>query len=58
MVELDGSQHSTVADERKEAYLRQRGYRIKRFWNHELNEYFETVLDDIYREMMGAILRG
>jgi len=53
VIELDGSQHSTLADEKKEAYLRKCGYRIKRYWNHELNEYFDSVLDGIYRGMTG-----
>ena len=54
VIELDGSQHSTAADDKKETYLRKCGYRIKRYWSHELNEYFDTVLEDIYREMMGT----
>jgi adenine-specific DNA-methyltransferase len=48
------NQHNIEVDARREAYLRARGYRIKRYWNHELNQSFDNVLDDIYREMIGT----
>ena len=54
VIELDGSQHSAATDETRTTYLRTRGYRIKRYWNYELNQYFENVLDDIYREMISG----
>jgi very-short-patch-repair endonuclease len=55
VVELDGSQHAlpdtAVADKIRTAYLKRRGYRVKRYWNGEVNQYFDHILDDIYREM-------
>ena len=56
VIELDGSQHNPEVDAEREAYLRRRGYRIKRYWNGELNQYFDSVLDDIYREAMARPL--
>jgi very-short-patch-repair endonuclease len=53
VVELDGSQHSlpenATADEVRTAWLKSQGFRVKRYWNHALNENFDGVLDDIYR---------
>ena len=38
VVELDGGQHITLAesDQRRAAFLRQRGYRVLRFWNNDV----------------------
>jgi very-short-patch-repair endonuclease len=61
VIELDGSQHAlpdnALADEMRTAYLTQRGYRVKRYWNHDLNESFEGVLEDIHREMVRGLTR-
>ena len=55
VVELDGSQHAlpenAAADKIRTGYLQRRGYRVKRYWNGDVNQYFDSVLDDIYREM-------
>jgi very-short-patch-repair endonuclease len=48
IVEADGSQHAdSVRDARRDAYLRVLGYRIVRFWNHEILESPEMVEDTI-----------
>ena len=53
VVELDGSQHSlpenAAADEARSAHLHSQGFRVKRYWNTELNENFDRVMDDIHR---------
>jgi len=38
VVELDGGHHAAQiqADERRTAFLRQRGYRVLRFWDHDV----------------------
>ena len=55
VIEVDGSQHSaaenTVADERRTEFLKNDGFRVKRFWNHELIENFDGVLDGICIEL-------
>ncbi len=61
IVELDGGQHAlpenATADAVRTTYLQRRGYCVKRYWNSELNQYFESVLEDIYREMTGDLRR-
>ena len=47
IVELDGGQHSEEADARRTAHLEALGYRVIRFWNNEINESLEAVLERI-----------
>ncbi len=48
-IELDGGQHALreEADERRSAELTQRGYRVIRFWNNEVLDNLEGVLEAI-----------
>jgi very-short-patch-repair endonuclease len=50
VVELDGSQHtqSPVYDRKRTEFLRRRGFRILRFWNSQIFNEFEAVLQRIY----------
>ncbi len=50
LIELDGSQHAErkTHDEERDAFLRQAGYRILRFWNNEVFENCFGVLESIY----------
>jgi very-short-patch-repair endonuclease len=48
VVECDGSQHAESAhDEVRDAWLRQQGFTIARFWNHEVLNAPESVMDTI-----------
>jgi len=49
MVELDGGQHAdkNAPDERRSAFLRSRGYTVLRFWDNEVMENIEGVLEQI-----------
>jgi class 3 adenylate cyclase/very-short-patch-repair endonuclease/tetratricopeptide (TPR) repeat protein len=49
VVELDGGQHASreEADRRRTAFLMQRGYRVLRFWDNEVMENIEAVLQRI-----------
>jgi very-short-patch-repair endonuclease len=49
VVELDGGQHasSEARDNRRTAWLEARGWRVIRFWNNEINENIEGVLQVI-----------
>lgn len=49
-VELDGSQHSVQSeyDAARTAALGEQGYRVVRFWNNEIFEYMEGVLEVIF----------
>ena len=49
IIELDGGQHGvrTVEDERRTAFLASRGYRVIRFWNNDVLENLDGVLNVI-----------
>jgi very-short-patch-repair endonuclease len=49
IIELDGSQHLDQQDydASRTAYLESKGYRILRFWNNEVIQNIECVLDVI-----------
>ncbi|MBO1437752.1 endonuclease domain-containing protein [Meiothermus sp. CFH 77666] len=48
IVELDGSQHADNPQDRaRDAYFAQRGFRTLRFWNREVRENLEGVLERI-----------
>lgn len=53
IVELDGSQHAEQEsyDQRRDAYLRQQGYRISRFWNTDVMRNIEGVLEMIVKAL-------
>jgi very-short-patch-repair endonuclease len=49
VVELDGSQHAeSERDQVRDAFLVARGYRVLRFWNHDVMRETNTVLDTIF----------
>ena len=47
IVELDGGQHGTDYDQRRDAYLRGQGWRVLRFWNPDVLSNTEGVLETI-----------
>lgn len=49
VVELDGGHHAAqiCADEQRTTFLMQRGYRVLRFWNHDVLGNREAVLQAI-----------
>ena len=48
IVEADGSQHAESSrDEVRDAYLLREGRRVARFWNHEVIQNREVVLETI-----------
>lgn len=53
IIELDGSQHLDQAeyDLERTKYLEAKGYRVLRFWNHEVMNKIDTVLDVIWTEV-------
>ena len=50
VIELDGSQHLEQAeyDNERTAFLKSRGYRVLRFWNHEVMNNLDAVLTVIW----------
>ncbi len=53
VIEVDASGHLNGAeyDARRTAYLEQRGYRVIRFWNHQVLNDIEGVMREIEREI-------
>ncbi len=53
IVELDGSQHFDHAqyDERRSQHLIAQGFRVIRFWNHDVLLRIEAVLEEILRSL-------
>ena len=50
LIELDGGQHAdpSAPDEQRDRFLRQQGYRVLRFWNHEVFADCFGVLERVY----------
>ena len=49
IVELDGGQHSEQVeyDQRRDVWLKGKGYTVLRFWNNEVMQQLEAVLEQI-----------
>ena len=62
VIELDGVQHADGAarehDARRTAWLESRGFRVLRFWNHELDEGLKLVVDAIRAALEKAEVSG
>jgi adenine-specific DNA-methyltransferase len=54
VVEADGGQHGEqhAYDSRRSDYLEARGYRVLRFWNHEILTQTWNVLEEIHRALI------
>lgn len=52
VVELDGSQHlESAADATRTAFLERAGFRVLRFWNHQVFENMDAVLETIWQAL-------
>jgi len=53
VIEVDGGQHGENRrhDDVRTAFLEEKGLRVIRFWNHEVRQSFESVLEVIWREL-------
>ena len=47
IIELDGGQHDEATDAARTAFLEQEGYRVIRFWNHDVMQNIEGILATI-----------
>lgn len=54
VVELDGGQHSPDIDAGRTAVIHNFGYRVIRFWNNDVLQNTEAVLETIRQELMIA----
>jgi very-short-patch-repair endonuclease len=49
VVEVDGGQHSEERDAKRDNWLQSQGFKVTRFWNHEVLANIEGVLEVIRR---------
>ena len=56
VVELDGGQHAEplAADQERSRFLEGQGYRVLRFWNHDVLTHTDAVLERI-AEALGSL---
>jgi len=54
VVEIDGGQHATqvASDARRTRFLESQGYRVLRFWNNEVMENIDGVLEVIQNSIL------
>ena len=53
LIELDGGQHAErhACDEKRDAFLQEKGYRVLRFWNSEVFDNCLGVLERVYEAL-------
>jgi very-short-patch-repair endonuclease len=58
VIEIDGSQHaedeSNARDDKRTRWLESEDYRVVRFWNNDLVQNLDGVLDVIYGALYGS----
>ena len=54
IIEADGGQHleQLIYDEKRSRHLKSAGYRVLRFWNHDILTETEIVLEQIHNALM------
>jgi very-short-patch-repair endonuclease len=53
-IEVDGGQHEAARDAARTAVIENYGYRILRFWNHDVLANTDGVLEAIRQELLTA----
>jgi very-short-patch-repair endonuclease len=53
-IELDGGQHDAARDAARTAIIEKYGYRVLRFWNHDVLIDLDSVLEAIRQELLVA----
>ena len=57
VVEIDGAQHAdtrTAYDRVRDDYLERRGFRILRFWNREVSQQLDIVIESIWSDLAAS----
>jgi very-short-patch-repair endonuclease len=58
LIELDGSQHglasNKIKDNQRSRWLEAEGYRVIRFWNNDVTENLDGVLDTVHAAIYGS----
>jgi very-short-patch-repair endonuclease len=57
IIEVDGGQHAlaTAADRERSAWLEDRGFRVMRFWNNDVLQNPNGVIETILRALRGEL---
>jgi very-short-patch-repair endonuclease len=57
IIEVDGSQHADQLDydEKRTQYLKMLGYKVLRFWNNEIMNEMDAVLQTIWNDLRCSI---
>jgi TrmH RNA methyltransferase len=55
VIEVDGSQHGDARDSRRDHGLELRGFRVMRFWNNEVDQRLDDVLESIFRAVSQGV---
>ncbi|TAN34798.1 endonuclease domain-containing protein [bacterium] len=62
VVEVDGGEHNELINQRRDAmrtrYLQRAGYRVLRFWNHEVLSETDDVTEAIWNALNAASTSG
>ena len=59
IIECDGSQHNqSTTDSQRDTWLREQGYQVLRFWNHDILDNTESVLTQILATLTPLSPRG
>ncbi|MGO9006164.1 MAG: endonuclease domain-containing protein [Beijerinckiaceae bacterium] len=57
IIEIDGAQHglepNVSKDAKRDERLAAAGFKVLRFWNTDVNENLESIIETIYREAEG-----
>ena len=55
IIEIDGGQHNTPEgieyDNKRNQYLKNKGYKVLRFWNHEIDNNLQGVYEIILKHL-------
>ena len=57
IIEIDGGQHAerVTYDQRRDAWLRNQGYTVLRFWNNDVMQELEGVLEKIRSALVNSL---
>lgn len=49
IIEVDGGQHNEIVDQARDAWLRNEGFQVLRFWNNDVLKHTALVLAEILK---------
>ena len=59
IVEADGGQHNeSETDKQRDAWLKEQGFQVLRFWNNEILQNTEAVLEVIFSALDPSLTKG